>query len=281
MIEQDLQLPDGRTLHLYDTGPTGSAGELVAYWHHGTPNIGAPPQPLFRAAADLGIRWVGHDRPGYGGSTAAPGRDVAAVVADVVAVADALDVGRLVVVGHSGGGPHALACAALAPGRVAAGVCVASLAPRDALGLDWYAGMSPVEAASLRAAERGRGERERHDGVSAADGEDLATPADRTALAGPWRWLETVTGPAAGAGSAGLLDDDLAFVRPWGFEPAAVEVPVLFLHGERDRVVPPAHSRWLAATCPGGELDLGSGDGHVSILSAGAAALAWLRERAR
>ena len=108
--ETDLTLSDGRTLHVYDTG--ADHARLTVFWHHGTPNTGAPPEPLFPAAAARGIRWVSHDRPGYGPSTPKPGRDVAAVAADVASIADALGIGRFAVMGHSGGGPHALACGA-------------------------------------------------------------------------------------------------------------------------------------------------------------------------
>ncbi len=90
MTEVDLELGDGRTLHVYDTGADRTDGRLAVFWHHGTPNIGAPPDPLFLAAARLGIRWVSYDRPGYGGSTPYPDRDVASAAPDVAAVADAL-----------------------------------------------------------------------------------------------------------------------------------------------------------------------------------------------
>jgi hypothetical protein len=84
VTRSDLTLADGRTLRTSDTG----AGDLVVIWHHGTPNIGLPPQPLFGVSDRLGIRWVSYDRPGYGGSTRVPGRDVATAVAYTAAVAD-------------------------------------------------------------------------------------------------------------------------------------------------------------------------------------------------
>src|SRR5690349_10927113 len=102
MIERDLQLSDGRALHVYDTGP-GKGGRLPVVWHHGTPNVGAPPEPLFDAADRLGVRWVSFDRPGYGGSTVAPGRTVSSVAGDVAAVADALGLEQFAVMGYSGG----------------------------------------------------------------------------------------------------------------------------------------------------------------------------------
>ncbi len=108
----------------------------------GLPNTGAPPQPLFAAAARHGLRWVSHDRPAYGGSFPVPGRDVASAAADVAAIAGALGIGEFAVMGHSGGGPHALACAALLGGRVLAAVSVSGMAPYPAGDdRDWFAGM--------------------------------------------------------------------------------------------------------------------------------------------
>ncbi|WP_033818035.1 alpha/beta fold hydrolase [Kitasatospora sp. MBT63] len=275
--EFELDLGGGRTLHLYDTGP-GRGGRLPVIWHHGTPNVGAPPEPLFAAADRLGLRWVSYDRPGYGGSAPAPGRDIASGAACAAAVADALGIERFAVVGHSGGAPHALACAALLPDRVVGTVAIASLAPYDADALDWYAGMTDSGVASLRAAAAGREAKERHE-ASGAEYDPEFTPADLAALAGPWSWFGKVVGPAVAAGPGGLIDDDLAYVRPWGFDPARVTAPIL-LHGGRDRVVPASHSEWLARHCPGAELRLTPEDGHISVLTGAADALALLRERA-
>lgn len=133
--ETDLELSDGRRLHVYDTGADNSDGRLVVFWHHGTPNIGAPPEPLVPAATRLGIRWVSYDRPGYGGSTPHPGRNTASAADDVSAIVEALGIDRVAVMGHSGGGPHALACGALLPEQVLGVVSAAGLAPLGAAGL--------------------------------------------------------------------------------------------------------------------------------------------------
>ena len=154
LTETEVELGDGRTLHAYNSGD-GRDARLTVFWHHGTPNLGTPPEPLFAAAARLGIRWVSYDRPGYGRSTPQPGRDLAAAADEVAAVADALGVGQFAVMGHSGGSNHALACGALLGERVLGVVCVAGLAPFHAEGLDWFAGMA-AGAARLRAATQGR-----------------------------------------------------------------------------------------------------------------------------
>ncbi|MFD1933735.1 MULTISPECIES: alpha/beta fold hydrolase [Nonomuraea] len=278
VTELDLGVGDGRTLHVYDTGADGGRDRLAVFWHHGTPNIGAPPKPLFPAADRLGIRWVSYDRPGYGGSTPDRGRDVASAAACVSAVADALGIDRFAVMGHSGGAPHALACGALLPGRVLGVVGVAGLAPFGADGLDWFAGMSASGVASLRAAVEGRASKETYE-ASAAYDPDMFSPADHAALAGGWSWFGEVVGPAVEAGTGGLIDDDLAFVAPWGFDPAQVAAPVLLSHGDLDRVVPSSHGRWLARHCPSAELRLSPEDGHISILDSAVAALEWLRSR--
>jgi pimeloyl-ACP methyl ester carboxylesterase len=281
VTEVDLKLGDGRTLHVYDTGADDAHGRFAVFWHHGTPNIGAPPEPLFAASARLGIRWVSYDRPGYGGSTPYPGRDVASAAADVSSIADALGIDRFAVMGHSGGGSHALACGALLPERVLGVVSVSGLAPFGAEGLEWFAGMAASGVASLRAATEGRKAKESYEASADEDADPGFTPADLAALEGEWSWFIGVVRAAMENGPGGLIDDDLASVGPWGFDPAQVLAPTLFLHGGRDRVVPSSHGEWLARRCPSAQLWLYPDDGHISVLGSGAAAaMSWLREHA-
>ena len=279
----DVSPGGGRVLHVYDTGPaeSGAAGagdtRLPVFWLHGTPQIGAPPAPLFAAAGEHGVRWVSYDRPGYGGSLAVPDRDIASGAADVAVIADALGLGRFAVLGQSGGGPYALACAALLPHRVIGAVSMSGRAPYPADGLDWLAGMRPGSAAELNATLAGR------DALMAllASEDDfdpeMFTPADRAALAGDWKWISTVVGPALEQGTGGLIDDALASVRPWGFDPAAITTPVLLVHGTADRVMPSGHSEWLARRIgTSAELVLVEDAGHISVFAAAPQALAWL-----
>ncbi|WP_370962299.1 alpha/beta fold hydrolase [Amycolatopsis sp. cg9] len=267
--EHDLTLPDGRTLHAYDSGGPG----LTVLWHHGTPNLGAPPGPLLPLGEELGIRWVAYDRPGYGSSTPVPGRTVGTAAEYATAVTGALGIGRFAVLGHSGGSSHALACAALLPDRVLAAAGLAAVAPfHDET---WFAGMAGPGA--LRAAVEGRAAKEAYEATARFD-PAVFTDGDFAALKGSWSWLDSVVQPALGA--VGLIDDDLAYVAPWGADPAAITAPVLLVHGEDDRMVPAAHSRWLAERCPGAELRLTPGDGHISVLDHAAAALTWLADQA-
>ena len=276
LTETDLVLSGGRRLHYYDTGGPGQAdGSLAVFWHHGTPNIGLPPEPLFAAAARNGLRWLSYDRPSYGGSTPNPGRDIASAAADVASIADALRIGQFAVMGHSGGGAHALACGALLPDRVIAAVSVSGLAPFGAEGLDWFAGVNPVGTAELRAAADGRAALE----ACLAAGEfdpEMFTPADHAALEGTWSWFGKVVSPAIEAGPDGMIDDDLAAVGPWGFDPAQITTPVLLLHGGEDRMVPSSHSQWVARHCPSAELRLYPEAGHISVLHHAPEALGWL-----
>jgi pimeloyl-ACP methyl ester carboxylesterase len=276
----DLETADGRTLHAYDTATDPATRDLPVFWHHGTPNIGAPPEPLFPTAARLGLRWVSYDRPGYGGSTPNPDRTIGSAAYDTATVAAALGVDRFAVVGHSGGGPHALACAALLPQEVLAVVSMAGLAPFTAEGLDWYTGMIPSGEASLRAAAQGRAEKERYE-TSGVDYDPEFTPADLAALGHDWSWLGSVVGPAVAAGPGGLVDDDLAYVSPWGFDPSTIAVPVLIVHGGHDGIVPCSHGQWLAAHCPSAELRVFPEDGHISVLTHAPEALEWLASKAR
>ena len=279
MTESDLELADGRTVHVYDTGAGSADDRLAVFWHHGTPNIGAPPQPLFATADRLGIRWVSYDRPGYGGSTRAAGRTLASVAADVARIADARGIDRFAVVGHSGGASHALVCGALLPDRVLGVLAVSGLAPFDAAGLDWFSGMCDSGVASLRAAIDGAAAKESYE-ASGAEYDPEFTAADFAALSGAWSWLGSVVGPAIAGGPGGLIDDDLAYVAPWGVDPAQVVAPTLILHGDQDRVVPSAHGAWLAQRCPTAQLRLCANDGHISVLNSAATALEWLREHA-
>jgi pimeloyl-ACP methyl ester carboxylesterase len=278
MTEADLELGNGRTLHYYDTREDDPDGRAVVFWHHGTPNVGSPPEPLFPAAAGNGLRWVSYDRPAYGGSSPNTGRDIASAAADVAAIADALGIGRFTALGHSGGGPHALACAALLPERVIAVVSVSAPAPADAKGLDWFAGWSPSGVAEQRAALAGRAALEAYLPSAEFDPETF-TPGDHSALEGSWSWLAGVAGQAMAKGDEGMVDDLLAGVRAWGFAPADITVPVLILHGAEDRMVPSAHGEWLAAHCQAAELRLAPGAGHITVLDSAPAALEWLRDR--
>lgn len=182
--ERDVQLDDGRTAHVFDAGPD-AADAVTLLWHQGSPQTGALLEPLVAAAAERAIRLLSYGRPSYGGSTPQPGRNVASAAADVAQIADALGVGQFAVMGVSGGGPHALACAALLPDRVTGAICLASPAPLTD-DFDWFDGM--VAPGGLRAAMAGREARVRYAATEEFYIESF-TPADWAALSGAWKSL--------------------------------------------------------------------------------------------
>jgi pimeloyl-ACP methyl ester carboxylesterase len=276
MIQRDLQI-SGRTLHIYDTDPEKD-GRLPVVWHHGTPNVGAPPEPLFAAADRLRLRWVSFDRPGYGSSTIAQGRTISFVASDVAKVADALGIDEFAVAGYSGGGSYALGCAAVLGTRVRGVLSLAGIAPYGADGLDWFAGMVPSGVAALGTAAAGREVRAAL-GASGFAYDTQFTAADLAFFEGPWGWLRKVGGPALDAGPYGQIDDDVSYTLPWGCDPGAIRAPVLLLHGTEDRIIPASHGSWLASRCRSAVLRLCEGDSHFTIVSHAESGLEWLRQQ--
>jgi pimeloyl-ACP methyl ester carboxylesterase len=272
-----LVLRDGRSLDLHDSG----SGPVVVY-HHGTPSSGSVPPALLDAAASLGVRVVSWSRPGYADSTRQAGRRVADVASDAVEVLDALGVERAASIGWSGGGPHALACGALAPARFPSVGLLAGVAPyAESRGtLDWLEGMGQENLDEFGAAFEGeaavRGYLEPGlDGMRAITAETLVEgmesllpEVDRTAIrAGMGEWLADTFRAAVGEGVDGWVDDDLAFVEPWGFDLAAVEVPVDVWQGSADLMVPGPHGAWLARALPTATVHLLDGAGHLSLVA--------------
>jgi pimeloyl-ACP methyl ester carboxylesterase len=267
----DVTLADGRTLEVHDAGGDGP----VVLWHNGSPHTGALLPPVVDAARARGLRLVGYARPSYGGSTPDPSRDVARAAGDVARLAEALGIGAFAVMGASGGGPHALACAALLSERVTGAAVIASPAPYTEA-FDWFAGMQ--DPRGLRAGREGREARAAHAEREEFDQESFVA-ADWAVLEAEWAPLGQDAMAAGQAGPDGLIDDDVAFTRPWGFELEDVHCPVLVVQGGLDRVIPPSHADALLRALPNGELWLRPRDGHVSILRAVGVALDWLRAR--
>lgn len=273
---RDLQLADGRVLRVHDSGDgrTTAALTYTILWHHGTPQTGALLAPLLEAATARGIRLLSYGRPSYGGSTPLPGRTVASAAADVLHILNALGIERCAALGASGGGPHALACAALLPERVSGVATLGGMAPYDAAGLDYFAGMADDSA--LWAALHGREARARHEETAEFDPQSF-TERDHAMFDGPWSVLGDDVGAAmATGGGAGVIDDDVAYVTAWGFAVDAIMAPVLLVHGGEDRVIPPHHADWLLRHLPNAELWFRPHDGHISILDACPVAMDWL-----
>jgi pimeloyl-ACP methyl ester carboxylesterase len=274
-VIHQVQTADGRVLEVHEEGdPVG----LAVIVHHGTPMSGLQYEPHVELAREQGIRLLGYDRPGYGGSSRHRGRSVADCVVDVHAIADALELERFASWGVSGGGPHVLACAALCDKRLTAVASLAAVAPYGGDGLDWLAGMGEDNVAEFGLALEGedalRPFVERHSSSHTQGVEELIEglrtligEADRAVLTGRFAeyFLESDR-HAFETGVDGWIDDDLAFAKHWGFELAAIERPVLLLQGDDDLMVPPAHGRWLAARIPGVDARIDAADGHLTLV---------------
>jgi pimeloyl-ACP methyl ester carboxylesterase len=270
-----VELTDGRRLEGWTAG---TASEAVLF-HVGTPSAGIPYTPLVNEAGRQGLRFLTYSRPGYAGSSRHEGRSVSDCAGDVVALADELELDRIHVVGWSGGGPHALACAALLPDRVASAATLGGVAPWDAEGLDWLAGMADENLAEFGAAVAGTEALQRFLEPLARRRVDvtaeqlvaglggLLTDVDRAAVHGPFAdFLAATDRAAVSTGLWGWHDDDLAFLRGWGFAPSAIDVPVRIWHGRHDAMVPPAHAAWLVEAIPGAQSILQEDEGHLSLV---------------
>jgi pimeloyl-ACP methyl ester carboxylesterase len=274
-----MTLPDGRTLEIEVTGPDGAP---VLLFVHGTPGGSRQLGALARAVHGHGHRLVTWSRAGYGASSRRAGRDVASETADVAAVLDHLGVDACVVAGWSGGGPHALACGALLADRVRAVTTIAGVAPYDADGLDFLAGMGEDNREEF--GEALKGERAMRTWLDAARPgyaaitadqvaaalDTLISAGDRASLTGEFaEYLAGLFRQAMSVGVDGWLDDDLAFTAPWGFDLGAVAVPTYLWQGGEDLMVPFAHGEWLRDRIPGVTPHLEHGQGHLEVLLGG------------
>ncbi|MFJ4676573.1 MULTISPECIES: alpha/beta fold hydrolase [unclassified Kitasatospora] len=285
MATRRIETPDGGVLAVETSGdPSGRPVFLL----HGTPGSRVGPAPRSAVLARMRVRLISFDRPGYGDSTRLPGRAVAAAATDVAVIADALGLDRFAVVGRSGGGPHALACAALLPDRVRRAATQVSLAPRHADGLDWFEGMTPSNEQAYRQAELGQpriaGQFQLRSRVIRRDPAQLIrnlvpelTPPDRTVVAdiGIRRMLHSTYRQAFRYGADGWIDDVLAFIADWGFAVESIRAPVRLWHGAEDRFSPVGHSSWLADHIPGAQLYLEPGAAHFGALKEMTDAIRW------
>ncbi|PZR60237.1 MAG: alpha/beta hydrolase [Chloroflexi bacterium] len=274
-MQRTINTPDGRSLDVYLAGPEDG---MPLLYHGGTPSSGLPYPPFVEALAQRGLRYVSWNRPGYGSSTRRPGRSVVDVVDDARSVLQLLGADRFYTLGWSGGGPHALACAArLGEGAIGAAT-IGGVAPYPAEGLDWMAGMGAenVEefAAALAGPEALIGFKERAwpefravtgEQLAAAFG-DLIDDVDRASLSGEFpAWLAASMRAALREHYWGWFDDDLAFARPWGFALGQLRVPVHIWQGAHDRMVPFGHGEWLAAHIPTACPHLLADQGHLTL----------------
>jgi len=276
-MERTVQTADGRTLAVSEGGDPDGFPVLV---HDGSPGSRHQYGPNLADAARQGLRLISYDRPGYGGSTPSPGRNAAACVGDVRAICAALGIGRLAMWGISGGGPHVLACAALLGDQVVAAASLASPAPYDAAGLDWFAGMGEANVEDFKlyqadeAAARVKLEKERMEALAAGPQEvaetmrSLLSPVDAAVVTGELaEFLSASAHAGLAPGPEGWWEDSVALARPWGFDLGQVSVPTLIVHGRQDRFVPFAHGQWIAGQVPGAQTWFLDNDGHLTLLA--------------
>jgi pimeloyl-ACP methyl ester carboxylesterase len=299
-VQRTVHAAGNRLVVVEDRGDPAGRPVLV---HHGMPSsrLITGYGPHERDAVAHGLRLISYDRPGYGQSSPQPGRTVADTAADVRAICAELGIRRLVTWGFSGGGPHALACAALLPELVTSAAVLGSPAP-FAANPEYFAGMDPGYAEEIRIfltdkpAARPKLDQDREDIVDVAPG--LAASAARAARAAESTLLPADAARGVGAGEvdageflefflsctqAGLAPgsqgwwDDHCMLEPWGLDPADIAVPVL-VYGGRDVFVPAGHGQWLAQRIPRAERRLLAEEGHATLLNFVPETQAWLSE---
>lgn len=268
---------DGGSIEYLVSGPDDA--EQLLLFHGGTPAAGVEYPGLTRAAAGAGMRVATYSRAGYGRSTRREGRSVADEAAISAALADRLGHEQFFTIGWSGGGPVALACAALLPNRVRSCLTLASIAPRLEAGSAWLSFQTPEQlqewtdlaagnlAHLLPEFEQAVGMFRR---VTVSRLATIGGPQDARAITLKARdelqpFLVRGMRRSVLTGYHGYLDDNLAQARDWGFRVADIRVPVVVRQGALDRLVPEPHGRWLAAAIPGARGVFLDDAGHGSI----------------
>lgn len=262
------------TIELLTQGVEGGDGIPVLF-HLATPSLPLPyieMPPLMREMLLPGIRPVTYFRPGYAGTQSRPGRTVADAAVETVAVLDQWGVEKAVMWGGSGGGPHALACGALIPERVAGIVLDSSPAPFELLGADRFEGMNEVNRVGYSMSMESEEDllekmRAVFDPNHRVDDPEGIVAQARQAIAR--EGLPAGTSPAFFAellveNGHGWADDVYAITHPWGFGLGDVKVPVHVMYGTRDTMTPPAHGRFLTAGLPKATVDEYDGE-HIAL----------------
>ena len=278
MATQVIGLTDTRDVAV---DSRGDARGFPVFLLHGTPGSRSGPVPRTSVLYRLGIRLICYDRPGYGGSGRAKGRTVADAAWDVLAIADHLKLPEFGVVGRSGGGPHALACAALIDGnRLRSAAVLVGLAPCNAEDLNWIDGMTNSNAEEYKQVSSGNGDdvvanlTQRAQEIQ-EDPENLLnvlekemTDSDRI-VATDFAFRRLLTSSyreAVRCGPFGWIDDVLALNRPWGFDLEKIAIPVQLWHGQDDVFAPVHHAHWLAEHIPNAQVDVQARAAHFTAM---------------
>ncbi len=277
MSMETFRFADGR---FGDLLVAGAASGPALVMHHGTPSDASLWSSWDGVAREHRMRLLSLSRPGYATSTRNLGRSVAGIASDVREVLDAHDVPWFVTAGWSGGGPHALATACALGDRCRAVATLAGVGPFGAPDLDFLVGMGPENHEEFGAALAGESHVRAWLEANAAPmvrvtGDELAEAlgglipqVDRDVLVGGFAdAMAAEMRRALAHGFDGWIDDDLAFTKPWGFDLAALRVPVTVWQGDLDLMVPAAHGAWLARHVPTATAKPAPGHGHISLVT--------------
>jgi pimeloyl-ACP methyl ester carboxylesterase len=274
LTRHSLTTADGRHL---EYGTVGNPSGKTVVFHHGTPGCLLTFMRYQELVALGDFFVIAYSRAGYGESSRNEGRSIGDVVADVKAIVEKEGRSTYVSVGWSGGGPHALACAALDP-KCTGVLSVAGVAPIDA-DFDWTEGMGQANIDEFELAKIGGPEYEAHARAAVASFKDvtvenvislfgdLMSEEDKSAWE-PLYLRERASQDfrhAFSKSSDGFIDDDRAFLKPWGFAVTDITVPTSIWYGSNDLMVPSSHGDWLTKSIPAAVGHYFAQDGHMSI----------------
>ncbi len=266
-----IRLTDGRRLAYAEWGdPEG----IPIVHQHGMPGSRLDHEADLEFYRALGVRVITPDRPGYGLSDPHPLGRLADWPADVVELANELELGRFGITALSGGGIYALACAVAIPERLTEVVVTGCPAPMNRAGAK--GGMRLTTRAGVLLAAQApwlvkgvvgmlAGVIRRYPDFFVENSNRDKPPADRR-----WMSIRSVKAGASNTlreafrfGAEGYVHDLSLLAGPWGFDPANVRVPVQLWHGDEDTVIPLHHSRYLASVIPGATLRVCPGEAHM------------------
>lgn len=268
-----FKLADGRELQYLDNA---TSSDQAVVFHHGTPGHSSMWRPWLSRLAPAGINAIAVSRPGYGSSSRQSNREVFSITSDITELLNSLDVTKFVSIGWSGGGPHCLATTS-EPRNVGA-ITLAGVGAYGVSDLNFLEGMGQENHDEFGAALAGETSVrnwliENASAMQTVSGDDIREAfggligvADKAVLEGDYAEEMAASMRAGIEGSFdGWIDDDIAFIKDWGFDLAKIAKPVHLWQGDDDLMVPYSHSKWLEKHIPTSKLRFIPGQGHISL----------------